>query len=332
MRRFFHVVCVVPVLATTALANADGPKSVTRQEVERAQAVRDVIDNILRDAEWRSLEFQRRSTDLNFDRINFGMLQDAPPADAAPPAGAGGASADELSKKLSNPISDLISVPLQSNFIFGAGDDGFRYVLNVQPVIPISLNEDWNLIVRTIVPVIYQEDIVMDGGWDQFGLGDTVQSFFFSPKQPTEGGMTWGVGPVFLWPTATNDSLGGEKWGIGPTAVALWIKGPWTYGGLVNHIWSYAGDDDRADVNATFLQPFVAYQLGGGLSTGANMEMTYDWEAEEWTIPLYVQVSKVIKIGDQMTSIQVGPQFFLDAPPGGPDWAIRFQFTFLFPK
>src|SRR5688572_19920508 len=145
----------------------------------------------------------------------------------------------DLAKQLSNPIASLISVPFQFNYDSGFGpNDGDRVTLNIQPVIPISLNEDWNMISRTIVPVIWQEDIAGPSG-DQFGLGDTVQSLFFSPKAPGPGGIIWGVGPVFLLPTGTDPLLGGEKWGAGPTGVVLKQSGPWTYGMLANHIWSF---------------------------------------------------------------------------------------------
>src|SRR5687768_5478695 len=130
--------------------------------------------------------------------------------------------AEELAKQLSNPIASLVSVPLQFNFDDGIGsaDEGERFLLNVQPVIPVSIGKDWNLISRTIVPVVGQDDI-FPGSGEQFGLGDTVQSLFFSPKALTAGGWTWGAGPALLLPTATDDLLGAEKWGAGPTAVAL---------------------------------------------------------------------------------------------------------------
>jgi hypothetical protein len=171
-------------------------------------------------------------------------------------------SADELAKKLSNPVSSLISVPLQYNVDFEIGPgDGTKHYLNVQPVIPTSLNADWNLITRVIAPVIYQDDVFGDSG-EQFGLGDLTPTFFFSPRKPTSAGWIWGAGPVLLLPTATDDLLGTDKWGIGPSGLALKQTATgWTYGALVNHIWSVAGDDDRCDVSSTFLQPFLARQL-----------------------------------------------------------------------
>jgi hypothetical protein len=253
---------------------------------------------------------------------------------AAPPSEEGENSAESLSKKLANPVASLISVPFQSNFDFGIGpDNGFRYTMNFQPVVPVSLTDDWNVIIRTIVPTIYQHDVVDDGGSAQFGLGDTTQSFFFSPKQPTSNGLVWGVGPVFLWPTGTNDSLGSEKWGIGPTGVFLWQDGPWTYGALLNHIWSYAGDDDRPGVNSTFLQPFVNYTTPTGFAIALNTESTYDWKSNEWTVPIGLFFSQIVRVGRLPVSIQFGPRFYIDTPDGqGPDLGFRLNITFLFPK
>lgn len=239
---------------------------------------------------------------------------------------------EALAKQLANPIASLTSVPMQFNYDSGIGpsDDGDRYFVNVQPVIPVSIGEDWNMISRTIIPVI-QQDEIFPGAGSQFGLGDTVQSLFFSPKALTAGGWTWGVGPVFLIPTATDDLLGAEKWGAGPTAVALRQTATgWTYGALFNQIWSFAGDDDRNDVNATYLQPFLAKALGQGRTASAALESTYDWEGAQWTVPINVGYSKVSRIGKQLVSYQGGVRYYLEAPDGGAEWGLRFTFTLLY--
>lgn len=240
-------------------------------------------------------------------------------------------SREELAKKLSNPIASLISVPFQFNYDQGYGpQDGDHTTLNIQPVIPFSLNEDWNLISRTILPVTWQDDIAGPSG-EQFGLGDTLQSFFLSPAKPTENGIIWGVGPVFLLPTATDEFLGSGKWGAGPTGVALKQEGPWTFGILANHVWSFAGQSDRADVSSTFLQPFISYTTPDAWTFSLNTESTYDWENDEWSVPINFQVSKIVD--EQPVSFGVGARYWADSPENGPDgWGVRAVVTFLFPK
>lgn len=242
------------------------------------------------------------------------------------------AQESDLAQQLSNPVADLISVPFQLNYDenFGADDAGSRTVLNIQPVIPFSLNSSTNLISRTIVPLAWNNDI---GASDDSGLGDIVQSFFFSPKKPTDGGLIWGVGPVFLLPTASDPSLGSEKWGAGITGVALKQSGPWTYGALANHIWSFAGDEDRADINATFVQPFLSYTTPRATTFSINTETTYDWEAEQWSVPINASVSQLTSIGKRPVSVFAGVRYWADSPDNGPeDWGFRIGATLLFPK
>jgi len=232
--------------------------------------------------------------------------------------------------KTQNPVADLISVPFQNNWDFDIGPAGaMRFTGNIQPVIPISLNTHWNLITRTIVPVIYAASPLPDGT-DAAGLGDVVQSFFLSPKDPV-GGWILAAGPVFLWPTATSKALGSGKWGAGPTVAALRQQHGWTYGALANHIVSYAGWGTQK-VQATFIQPTVSFTTKTFTSIGLNTESTYDWTNGQWTVPLNVSVSQLLKLGTQPVQLSLGARYYAEAPSGGPDWGLRFTITLLFPK
>ncbi len=249
-----------------------------------------------------------------------------------------GARAEEshadLAMQLSNPVASLVSVPFQFNVDTDVGpdDSGDRFLLNIQPVVPFSYNDDWNLISRTILPVVAQDDI-FPGAGDQTGTGDTVQSLFFSPKAPSDSGWIWGAGPVIVIPTGTDDLLGSDKWSLGPTAVALRQQGPWTYGALVNQVWSVAGNEDRSDVNAMFLQPFLTYTTPSAWTFVANMEATFDWENEQETVPLNLFVSKVTTLGNQLVQLGGGLRYYLDSPDSGPEGlGFRFSFSLLFPR
>lgn len=258
------------------------------------------------------------------------------PADASSPGGGGAgvedanAKAAELAKKTLNPIADLISAPFQNNWDFGIGpSDAMRYTLNFQPVVPISLTKDWNVISRTILPTIYLESTAPGIG-SKFGLGDTLQSFWLSPKQPP-GGWIMGAGPALLLPTATDAALGQGQWGAGPTVVVLRQDKGFTYGVLANHIWSYEGWGDQ-DVNATYLQPFFGYTTKTLTSFFVNTESTYDWQGEQWTVPVNFMINQMVKVGKQPISLQLGYRYYAEGPSGGPDWGLRFTVTFLFPK
>ncbi|NRB00324.1 MAG: transporter [Rhodobacteraceae bacterium] len=241
------------------------------------------------------------------------------------------AAAEELAKQLSNPIADLASFPFQLNYDenIGADDSGSRWTLNVQPVIPFRLSEDWNLISRTIVPIISTDGIPTGSGTES-GLGDTVQSFFFSPAAATSSGWTWGVGPVLLLPTSTDSRFGVGEWGAGLTGVALRQQGPWTYGGLANHIVDVTGS---TDISSTFLQPFLSYTTPTAWTFTVSSESTYDWTQEQWSVPINLVVAKLVNINGRPVSFTGGARYWAESTPNGPEgWGARFVVTLLFPK
>src|SRR4051812_10366308 len=244
------------------------------------------------------------------------------------------ASASDLAKAAQNPIAAMISVPLQSNFNFHVGPhDQLQYVLNIQPVVPITLNEEWNLITRWITPVISQPPLTVTGD-REFGLGDINPSFFFSPKQPTHG-IIWGIGPTVVFPTGTDKTLTAGKYSLGPTFVALTIEGPWVLGVLVNNVWSVAGKNNRDSVNTMTLQPFVNYNFAGGWYLTSSPIITANWETghgDRWTVPVGGGFGRVLKIGEQPVNMQLAAYYNVARPTGAADWQLRAQIQLLFPK
>ena len=240
---------------------------------------------------------------------------------------------EEIALAAQNPVAAMVSLPLQYNYDqkIGPLENGHKNYVNVQPVIPFSLNEDWNLISRTIVPLVWQADIFPRSG-SQSGIGDITQSFFFSPKKPTADGWIWGAGPVIYVPAATSDLLGADKWGLGPTGVALLQKNGWTVGVLANHIWS-TGGAGRVNINSTFLQPFLTYTTKTFTSFSVNSESTYNWQTEQWSVPINLMVTQLFKIGEQRLQLQAGARYWADSPDtGAHGWGARLTLTFLFPK
>jgi len=225
----------------------------------------------------------------------------------------------ELAKKIANPIGELVTVPFKSDFDMGIGSqNGSKTTLYVQPIISKRLSPKLRLITRWILPFVSQYDIIGEGT-SQAGLGDAVVTGFLSP---TKSKFIWGMGPVFMLPTATNQYLGGKKFGIGPSIVALTQKNGWTIGGLVNHIFSVAGDENRSDINASFINPFVIYNWKSGSGISLNSEYTYDWENDLNILVIMPSFTALAKFGSQAIGCDIGPRIHF-APQKRANYGIR---------
>jgi hypothetical protein len=241
---------------------------------------------------------------------------------------------EELTRATQNPMAKLISFPIQNNTNFKFGPlEKTQNVTNIQPVVPFQLNEDWLLISRTIAPIIYQPEFV-EGQDSEFGLGDINQALFLGPSNP--GSFIWGAGAIFLLPTATDERLGSEKWGVGPSAVGLTMRDQWVFGALVQNIWSFAGDSNRDDVSQFLLQYFVNYNFPGGWYVNSSPVITANWEADSdnrWTVPFGGGFGRVFRIGQLPVNTSIAAFYNVEKPDIiGPDWTLRFQVQFLFPK
>ncbi len=250
----------------------------------------------------------------------------------AAPLWAAEQDSEELAKAAQNPIANMISVPFQNNLNFNYGPQGSpQNILNIQPVIPVELSSDWNLITRTIMPVVSQPAFGPRQD-SQFGLGDTQFSAFFSPAK--SGKIIWGVGPIAQLPTHTDSRLGSPLWGLGPTAVALRIDGDWVYGGLINNVWSLGGSGSKA-YNNFLLQPFVNYNFG---KTGTYLVsapiLTANWKTGDWVVPLGGGMGQIFRVFGKLPVNSSLQAYYNVAHPEnlGPEWTLRFQVQFLFPK
>jgi hypothetical protein len=253
-------------------------------------------------------------------------------ADPAVVSDADAQAAAAIAQKLANPVASLISVPIQINYDdkYGLNENGSVWRTNVQPVIPISLNDDWNMISRTIVPIVKQSDVPIPG-LSESGIGDIVQSVFFSPKKPTDNDLIWGIGPVINIPTSTKETLGPEAWAAGPTGLVLKQSGPWTYGALANHLWSFA-KEDKTEINASFVQPFVSYITPKKLTYYVNTESTYNWDTKDWSVPINFGANQLMKVGNQIMQVGGGLRYWAESSEMGPKgWGVRANIIFVFP-
>jgi hypothetical protein len=207
-----------------------------------------------------------------------------------------------------------------------------RYVLNIQPVVPFTLNPKMNLIARWIMPYVSQPAYLGSSA----GFSDIVASGFFSPL--SSGGLVWGVGPVFSLPTTSDPTLGTGKWSAGPTFVGLKQEGPWTYGLLWNQLWSFASTSnvDRPEISQGFFQPFLAYSTPTGVTYTVQSESTANWlapnDSDTWTVPINVAVSKITKLGPFPFSVMGSAGAYVEKPDGGPEWKLRTAFILILPR
>lgn len=239
----------------------------------------------------------------------------------------------ELARKMQNPVSDRISFSFEDRINFGVGlNDDVQNILNVRSLYSFNLGDEWNLVNRTIVPVVDQPEPVSGSG-DQFGLGDISSTFFLMPRSSRFA--IFGVGPVVSFPTATDETLGTEKWRVGPAAVVVSMPGRWIFGALVNNLWSVGGDSNREDVNSMAIQSFLFYNFPSGWYLVSSPIIRAVWTADSddrWIVPLGGGVGKIFQVGKQSMNASVQAFYNVEKPGAVADWSLRLQLQFLFPK
>jgi len=239
----------------------------------------------------------------------------------------------EIAKKLANPLAAIVSIPIQVHYKpnMGLNDEGSEWLTNIQPIVPFTINDEWTLLTRTIIPIISQDTGIPSVGTVD-GVGDILFTAWLAPQEKTESGWLWGMGGAFLLPSGSE--MSSEKWGAGPSAIALHQGKHINYGILANHVWSYAGSNRVTnDVSITHLQPFASYVTDGAITFSCNTESNYDWKTKEWTVPVTVLVSKIVHIGKLPFSVGVGTTYWAEAPENGPEgWGAKFAVTFILPK
>jgi hypothetical protein len=239
----------------------------------------------------------------------------------------------EIAKQAQNPVASLISVPLQNNLNFGVGPNGLAAdMLDIEPVIPLHLTSDWNLITRAIIPVAYSPYLSPSVG-NVTGTGDVNISLYLSPART--GALIWGIGPSFTVPTASEHALGQGKYCAGLSGVVLTIQGPWLVGILISDVASVGGERDRRSVDQLVMQPFANYNLPRGWYLTSSPIVATDWKrasTDRWTVPIGGGAGKVFRVGKH--AINASLQGFSDvvqARQAG-NWTLRAQLQFLFPK
>jgi len=239
--------------------------------------------------------------------------------------------ASELAKQTQNPVASLISVPFQFNFNSGGGlGDGTFFNLNFQPVIPFRLNDEWNMIARTIVPVI---SLPGPQGLRFSGIADIQEQIFISPAK--SGRLIWGLGPIVSIPAATTAPAQTGSWAAGPTFVALTMPGHWVLGALVNNVWTFADSGDSTEVNQFLLQPFVNYNFGKGWAISTGPGITANWDApdgQKWTVPMGIGIGRTLVFDKRPMTLAVQYYHNVEHPDNVAANQVRFQITLLYPK